>query len=293
MNKYVIYTVVVGNYNKILQPIVKDERFDYVLFSNDFNKKKIGVWNIRSIPPILLNDNKRLSRYPKTHPEELLSEYEYSLYIDANIQIKDSWIYERCLELVNLDVEYAGVKLVLTGCDCIYAHTLDMCSLHVEHDYKAIIQCHNLYKEGFPQHYGLNENNIIFRKNTPIMQQVDEEWWNWIINHSFRDQFSYMFCLWKYKIPIFYIFPEGEDSHNSSHFIFVPHNTNPDVAKKKFMRKTFAEKLRLFLFTIDKPLGRYFWERAYKSKYPILSLYKFSTILFFINIKYLVQRLFK
>ena len=151
-----------GKYGEVRQPLVIDDRFDYVLFSNDFKETKIGVWQVRPIPippEIEATDNKRLSRYPKAHPETMLAEYDVSLYIDANIQIADQWVYDRIIELSQKGIEYAGVKLLLTNRDCIYRHSYDMCLRNLVHDYDAIQQMHELKKNNFPEHYGLNERS--------------------------------------------------------------------------------------------------------------------------------------
>ena len=245
MNRYVVYTVMTGGYEEVLQPIVIDERFDYVLFSNDFDSPKEGTWEVRNIPKVLdKEDNKRLSRYPKSHPETLLSEYEASLYVDANIQIADRWVYDRFIELAEDKVQCAGIKLLVTGRDDIYRHAYDMCVMKAENDMNAICQCHALYKLGFPEHYGLNENNIIFRSHTELMRQVDEEWWWWIENFSFRDQFSYMYCLWKYNIKRDFFLPEGLDAHNNDYFAFTHHNNNKSVSRTKWVKTGFFETRR-------------------------------------------------
>ena len=57
--KLIIYTVITGGYDTIRQPAVIDDRFRYFCFSNDFSEEKIGVWEIRKIPPVL-KDNQRL-----------------------------------------------------------------------------------------------------------------------------------------------------------------------------------------------------------------------------------------
>lgn len=273
MKKFVIYSVLVGNYDDILQPLVVDDRFDYVLFSNDINENYKGVWEIKNIPEVVKNDNKRLSRYPKTHPETMLSEYMASLYIDANIQIMDTWVYDRCIELYNKNIDFAGIKLVLTGRDCIYEHAFDMCQNYYDHDYSVIKQCREMYKAGFPQHFGLNENNVIFRIHTQRMKETDEEWWNWILNHSFRDQFSYMFCIWKHGIPLNYILPEGEDTRNGSHFRLVNHDGRKSVAKVKVVKRSAIEKLRIRSksFNVQKSVKQ--WENQYKSSCPVFRLY--------------------
>lgn len=232
---FVIFTVMVGKYGNIYQPLVIDDRFDYVLFSNDIDSANVGIWKVRKIPLVIKNDNKRLSRYPKTHPETLLKKYKASLYIDANIQIADQWVYNRFLECFENNYDTAGIQLVLTGRDCVYRHAYDMCTMRAEHDYNAIKQCHKLYSLGFPEHYGLNENNIIFRIHNERMTIVDEEWWWWIKHYSFRDQFSYMYCFWKYGIKRELFLPAGEDSHNSKHFVFHEHNNKISVSKQKWV----------------------------------------------------------
>lgn len=234
-----------GGYEEILQPIVIDDRFDYILFSNDFEKKEVGKWVVRNIPKVLdTDDNKRTSRYPKSHPETMLSEYDASLYVDANIQIADKWVYDRIIELSESKVQHAGVKLLATGRDDIYRHAYDMCVMKAENDMNAIRQCHALYELGFPEHYGLNENNIIFRSHTEFMRQVDEEWWWWIKNYSFRDQFSYMYCLWKFKVKREFFLPEGKDAHNNGYFVFTYHNDNESVKRKKWVKTGIFETRR-------------------------------------------------
>lgn len=234
----------VGDYGSIHQPIAVDDRFDYILFSNNINQSNVGIWQVRSIPEVVKNDNKRLSRYPKTHPETLLSEYDASLYIDANIQIADSWVYERIIECFEKKYDTAGIQLVLSGRDCIYRHAYDMCAIQVEHDYNAIRQCHAMMKRGFPEHFGLNENNIIYRTHNEKMKKVDEEWWWWITHYSFRDQFSYMFCFWKYNIERHLFLPAGEDSRNSKHFVLYQHNELENVSKTKWVHCGLFEWLR-------------------------------------------------
>ncbi len=285
MTRYVVYTVLTGGYEDILQPLVTDERFDYILFSNDFKNTRIGVWQVRPIPLVVEEkDNKRLSRYPKSHPETLLRDYVASLYIDANIQIADKWVYDRVIELFEKGVEFAGIKLNISKRDCIYEHTIDMCIMGVEHDYVAIRQCHELQKRGFPQHYGLNENNVIYRRHTEHMKKADEEWWWWITNFSSRDQFSYMYCLWKHKIEREYILPESEDARTSQHFNFLAHNCSSSVKSKKYIKKGIQEWLRTKSYTYNEQ--RYFakWIEISKGDDPEKQLKRWGLTISIMNI---------
>lgn len=286
----------VGAYGEVRQPLYIDNRFDYILFSNNFNDSEIGIWQVRSIPlPKEINplDNKRLSRYPKTHPYMLLSDYEASLYIDANVQIADKWVYDRVVELMEQTVDYAGIQLLVTGRDCIYRHAYDMCIMRAENDLNAMVELYALRKEGFPEHFGLNENNIIFRRHTDKMQQVDDLWWQWIVNYSFRDQFSYMYCLWKYKIPIKYFLPIGEDSHNSVHFRYYMHSENISVAKQKWVKHDAMEFLRHKCRTLSKFHRKYYeleWVCISKSKYSKFYLIFSGIISVIINAPLLILR---
>ena len=52
MNRSAIYTSVVGSYDDIRQPLIIDERFDYVLFTDNVTVDRIGVWQVRPIPQV-------------------------------------------------------------------------------------------------------------------------------------------------------------------------------------------------------------------------------------------------
>lgn len=53
-------------------------------------------------------------------------------------------------------------------------------------------------KAGFPEHYGLGENNILYRRhNEPALVRVMEDWWYFLENYSRRDQLSFVYVLWK------------------------------------------------------------------------------------------------
>ena len=91
MNKFAIYTACIGGYDNILQPKVIDERFDYFLFTNDVKEESVGVWQVRKVA-YSNPDMTRIARYVKTHPEELLPEYEATLWLDSSLQIISQYI---------------------------------------------------------------------------------------------------------------------------------------------------------------------------------------------------------
>lgn len=292
MKDFVVFTVLTGNYEEVRRPAVTDSRFDFILFTNDV-QSSVGVWSVRPIPNVTPGDNKRLSRYPKTHPETMLADYKASLYIDANIQIRDRWVYDRFVELYEKGVEFAGIKLVLTGRDCIYEHAFDICQWLVESQDTAIRQCRAMYVQGFPQHFGLNENNVIYRLHTERMKAADEEWWNWILTYSGRDQFSYMYCLWHNGVALNYFLPEGEDTRNGSRFLLIEHNDRINVKRSKTVNPNLFKRLLIKNNSLRPERALKIWRASYRSRFPVLSLYVLSTLLLFVNIPAIISAVIK
>ena len=89
MNKKVVYTSLVGSYDSLANPVYIMDGWDYICFSNDVIEVKGLIWEIRKIP-FKSNNNVRLSRFAKLNPDIVLSEYDVSLYMDANLVMIDN-----------------------------------------------------------------------------------------------------------------------------------------------------------------------------------------------------------
>ena len=221
--KYVIYTAIVGGYDEIHQPLVIDNRFDYVLFSNDIQEKKIGVWQIRAIE-YHNDDNTRICRYIKTHPEELLPKYEFSVWIDSNVRILTPFLYERCLDLYNQGSVIASMDHLERN--CIYDEAFVILENYLEYESTILDWCHKLRREKYPRNNGLFETNVVFRKNDKIIAKIDKIWWFYISQYSRRDQLSFNFVLWKYSVVCDYILPKTVNTNFSKDFERIPHVKN-------------------------------------------------------------------
>lgn len=229
MNKYVIYTVITGGFDGVKQPCVIDERFDYVLFTNDVSENHIGVWQVR--PIIYAADSLRLaSRYPKAHPEICLPEYQASLYIDGTIQITSKWVYENCVELYQKGIEWVGIRHQWRS--TIYDEMVSIIGERWVHDYDVLNWYKYLMQEGYIAQDFLFENNIIFRRHTENVKKVNDIWW-WSIEKGYvkRDQFSLMYALWKVpEIKNGFFLPENENAwNNRGHFAYTNHNPHKRV----------------------------------------------------------------
>ncbi len=228
MNKFVIYTAIVGNYDEILQPKVVDDRFDYILFSNDIKETIVGVWQIRPIN--YTNEvQTKIARWVKTHPEELLSEYECSVWIDASVIIQSTYIYERTIEL------YLSQILIATQNNpdfiCIYQEILGMMFFQWETEKTAIEWGRFLRKEKYPRWIGTNETGLLYRKHSnQEIKKFDKIWWNCIENYSRRDQFSFHYVIWKTNLKYCDFLPLIDGVRNSEYIIV---NDHKNIKNKK------------------------------------------------------------
>ena len=247
MRRFVIYTSLVGNYDTIRQPLVFDERFDFVLFSDKLAIDRIGAWNVRPISNFEGNDRLK-SRYVKCHPTRVLSDYEASLYIDANIQISTQNVYNYFFDLLKEGVEWGGIQH--PSQNCVYEEMCAIVDLKWVHDYDVVDWYSTLKKAGFPENWGLYENNVIFRRHTEKVDTIGDLWWQTLITGCKRDQFSLMYALWKYQPTMDFILPKGECPRlNSSNFRYYAHNPHKRVQKlgiherirRSFLRSIYAD----------------------------------------------------
>lgn len=229
MKKFVIYTVITGGFDDPKQPTVVDERFDYVLFTDNTEKKKIGVWKVRPIE--YKNKNMRLqSRYPKAYPEKCLYGYAASLYIDGTIQVTSQKVYDRCVELYNTAIDWAGIRHQWRN--TIYEEMTSIIGERWVHDYDVLDWYRLLKKEQYVPQNWLFENNIIFRIHNNNVKKVNDIWW-WTLDQGYvkRDQFSLMYALWKVpEIKTGFFLPENENAWtNSGYFQYHEHNPHKRV----------------------------------------------------------------
>lgn len=225
MNKRIVYTALTGGYDGLIQHKYVEASYDYVCFSNDIKESRIGIWEIRRIP-FDTDDAQRLSRYPKLQPHEVLKDYEYSLYVDANINILDDTVFRSIEKCIAEGVTLAGMKHQLR--QCAYKESLKVMLDGMEKNKHIVKEQMSAYKrEGFPFNYGMFEANVIFRKhNDPQVIRQCNDWWYWQQHYSRRDQLSYSYSLWKNKIPFHYLLPENEWARKSPHVDCLRHPEN-------------------------------------------------------------------
>ena len=238
--------VIVGDYDSVKQPIVVDNRFDYILFTDIIKEKTVGVWRVQPIDYIT-DKNYLKARYPRLNPEIVLPEYDAWLYHDGTMQIASQWVYDRFIELYNNGIDWACNKhqYRTNVYEEISAITLEPSKQLSD------IQTVNWYwymrNTGYPDehHLPINylyESGIIFRRHSDVVKRVNEIWWNSLEKYNVqRDQFSLMYALWKVsEVRMCFFLKENEDVwHNAGRFIYTKH-----IQARQVMHMSKREKAR-------------------------------------------------
>lgn len=233
MNKKVIYTCLSGLYDKLPEPTVIYEGYDYICFSNDISAKRIGVWEIRRFP-YSCKDKIRESRYVKILPHKTLQTYSYSIYVDANLRIVGRELDERINELISSDAKMASV--IHPDRDCLYKEAKECVRLGRDTYFNIRKQIRFLKAEGFPANYGLYENNLIFRMhNDEKIIKISEDWWNQFCTFSRRDQLCLCYVFWKNQFKPDLFLPKGVSTHNYSCVERLSHSV-PSMKKRIIKR---------------------------------------------------------
>lgn len=196
----VVYSCITGGYDLPIKLKYLNPEFDYVMFVENpeaFNQEEYP-WEFRKLP-FTASDNIRNARYPKIMYYDVLPGYKEYLWIDSNIDLLSNLLYEDVDKLRKSGAEFAISRHPHR--DCIYEEA-EIC-IKMQKDNPEIIrkQCRFLKEEGYPEHFGLFENNVIYRKDTPDNRKVSQTWWEMLNRFSRRDQLSLMYAVWKTQTP--------------------------------------------------------------------------------------------
>lgn len=189
--KLVVYTAITGGYDELRDPSFANPAYDYVCFT-DRRVVRPGIWNVRPLPAERL-DRVRKARHIKILPHLFFPEYEYSVWVDANVDITG--------DIDELLTRYAGIDFLCfrhPDRDCIYkeGEVCVRCAL----DRKKTIQeqLKKYRSERYPAGQGLIEDNVLIRRHKhPSVIGLMEDWWKEIVKHSLRDQLSFNYVAWK------------------------------------------------------------------------------------------------
>lgn len=219
----VAYACITSGYDRPKEPLYQDPNLKYVLYT-DAKIESSSVWETRPIEKMEIKEgNNFVNRYFKFHPFELFEGYDFSIYVDGNVQL-----------ISDTSALFAVAKGAKTGIamhkhaymDCLYKNAL-WCEYNNRGNLEAMKKQTEKYRaEGFPEEYGLLEATIIVVDlHNPNARKIMTDWWDeFVDSQSGRDQISLPYVLWKDGFSIDDIGCLGNDEYHNPKFRIYGHN---------------------------------------------------------------------
>jgi len=247
----IVYTAIFDGYDVLIDPKASPS-CKYVCFTDNPDLTS-DVWDTRFLNDDLSNTMK--NRKVKILPHRYFPGFEYSVYVDGNVQILSNMAekVDRCLSTNKMVVPKHPLR------DCVYEEA-KACINNQKADPQNIQDQMKKYREyGFPEHFGLSENKILFRRhNESIIKETMEKWWEELRTGARRDQLSLPFVMWKMGFD--YQFMETNPRQISSDFRIHPHRP---VDSGIGSWKTTAWKM--FVYLKSNKDSNWFCSKLYKS----------------------------
>jgi len=226
----VMYSCVSGGYDDIISDFIPNPEYKYVLFTDNPKLLQNETYLWWHICPLAFSemDNVRNACWHKLHPHVLFPDYKYSVWVDSNVQISGSSVYD-IIERHKRAKHKIAISLHPNR-DCIYEEA-NACIVDGK-DNPALIntQMTILRKHGFPKHAGLYETNLLLRRHMD-KQIIDlcNQWWAFIRDYSRHDQLSFNYLLWKNGIKHYPLDKKSMRYHPE--FKLINHNYKPAATK--------------------------------------------------------------
>ncbi len=220
--KCVVYTAIYGEKDTLKDPLVINPNVDYLCFTDNKNIKS-NVWKIIHHPAIH-TDPVRSAKIFKVKPHEFLSDYDISLWVDANFLIKtDLQTFFQKSDFLSK----AGMMLFQhdQGRNCIYDEANTIMQDRKDDPALVTAQMNKYREEKFPPQHGLSANSIMLKKhNDSAIIALGDKWWSEIQQYSRRDQLSLYYCIWKLDIRHYLLKFPRYNIRNNEWFCWMPHN---------------------------------------------------------------------
>ena len=191
--RMVIYTAVTGSYDEPVIPGYVNEDFDYICFTDNRNLKS-DFWDIRLMDESDLDDVRKVRSY-KILAHKYLSDYDYSLWIDTNIELTDNII--DYIHKYSKNNKLLAIRHIER--DCIYDEAHTCIASAKDTDIEVINKQMVAYRnDSYPEHNGLISSGVLFRNhNDPDVIRLMEDWFSQLLTGSYRDQLSFNYVCYK------------------------------------------------------------------------------------------------
>jgi len=218
--RLVVYTALFGDYDELFLPSrAQAQRCDFVVFTDQPNVPP--PWR-RGYVDFAGPDDSRRNRFYKLLPHRLFPQYEWSLYLDSNIDLRSDPIafLDRYCDLG------ADFLLFRHPSRTSIAEELAACIEKRKDDAVLMVrQVARYLDSGFRHDFPLTENNVLLRRhNARDLVDLNETWWEEVRSSSGRDQLSLSYVIETKRCHRIALFEGGNVTvRNSPDFRLRPH----------------------------------------------------------------------
>lgn len=194
--KGVVYTCTFFSKSEIQQPEYINLNWDYICFTSVKEKigTKDGVWEYRELPIENQGDVEGLRHICMLNPHLILSEYDYSIWVDPNYVITGD--LELFLASYGRNTSFLSFPSYVT--DDVY----EMMATGLRGDDENICmrkKCLQYEREGYPRHFGMISDKIMVRNHRDEkLCKVMECWWDEAVQCKRLWQYGFNYAAWKY-----------------------------------------------------------------------------------------------
>ena len=129
---------------------------------------------------------------------KFVPEYEYTLWIDSNVQLRTPVIELIRSYLYKNDIAVFKHK----DRNCVYEDAKDCLLQKLDYDDIITEQMANYATEDYPKDNGLTETTVVLRRHTKEIEQFNEALWAELCLHSKRDQLCFDYMVWKLGLKV-------------------------------------------------------------------------------------------
>ncbi len=217
----VVYTAVIDNYDSLKIPLSLNPEWDYVCFTDRAEFSGNHPWEVRPIP-FIDADSTRCARFVKTRPDICLPEYKQSIWIDANILIRDDFLESAFDQFSMSSHLVAGIPH--SQRDCTYEE-FKACKELIKDSEEVLNEQERFYRSNnFKPQCGMIETNLFFRKHLESsVIEFQKTWWRLLNRYSRRDQLSIVPALQSASLEWMEIMPRGMFIANHPSFYIFFH----------------------------------------------------------------------
>lgn len=215
-----LYTVITGSYDAVKQPLVAMPGVDCYLFTNNPTIQDAGVWKVVHIPSLNIvgrsekENNILLSRRVKMLAHEYLPKgYDVSVYVDADMQLKES--FSELLDTLADSSLMAACRH--SYCASVRQEINDLINKGMVDAHQVELQWQRYVEWGFKDDVGISENGLLIRRHHDArVIQLMELWWKEYQHGCLRDQVSLMPCIYRAGFMPYFQFIEMDIRKNNT-----------------------------------------------------------------------------